>query len=295
MRKWSAMTFFRSAALPGWFVLALLILSANAQNPGISRPRFGRSYGTTNPYAIEEQEMMQKALTPGFEEDSFTFARLKFDTDMGGRYGRGRRGWQDDAPEADLSLTYRLFQVTTFKIHPGLNYVDITPKELAKYPFVYVAGAGAMAFSDADAGLMRRYLLNGGFMMADDFWGDEAWTHFYAEMKRIFPDREPVELTVDHPIFHSVYPFAKEPQIPSVPYFWRQTSYDPADYFTKDHSPHFYAIFDDKNRMMALICHNNHFGDGWEHESENEDYFKMYSEPMGYPMFINILEYTMTH
>jgi len=59
MRKWSAMTFFRSAALPGWFVLALLILSSNAQNLGISRPRFGRSYDITSPYAIEEQEMMQ--------------------------------------------------------------------------------------------------------------------------------------------------------------------------------------------------------------------------------------------
>jgi hypothetical protein len=297
MRKWSAMTFFRRSAIPGWFVLILLVLPAGAQpNLGISRPRFGRSYGISSPEAIQEQEMMQKALTPGFEEDSFTFARLRFDTDTRSRFGRGRL-WDDDSPEADLSLTYRVFQVTSLKIHPGLNFVDIMPKDLEKYPFVYVAAAGRMVLSDADVGFLRRYFMNGGFMMADDFWGDAQWEHFREEMKKVFPEREPVELAIDHPIFHSVYQFTKEPQIPSVgTYYAYGTSWEPNwDYYQKSKEPHYYGIFDDKNRMMVLICHNNHFGDGWEHESEDEGYFNTFSEPMGYPMFINILQYTMTH
>ena len=57
----------------------------------------------------------------------------------------------------------------------------------------------------------------------------------------------------------------------------------------RGHDPHYYAIYDDKHRMMVLICHNNHFGDGWEHETDDESYFDTFSEPMAYPMFINIL------
>jgi hypothetical protein len=47
--------------------------------------------------------------------------------------------------------------------------------------------------------------------------------------------------------------------------------------------------------MMVLVCHNNHFGDGWEHETDDESYFDTFSEPMGYPMFINVLFYVTTH
>ena len=61
---------------------------------------------------------------------------------------RGRT-WNDDTPDADLvSLTYRLYQVTGLKVRPGLSYVDITPKDLPNYPFVYVAAAGSLVLTD---------------------------------------------------------------------------------------------------------------------------------------------------
>ncbi|HEV2394202.1 MAG TPA: DUF4159 domain-containing protein [Verrucomicrobiae bacterium] len=286
---------------PGWVaILSLALISvlplAPAQGQNRARTRFGRSYGMDSPEAAQEQQLMQQALVPGFEEDVFTFARLRFDTDT--RYGLGGgRQWDDDTPEADLNLTYRLFQVTSLTVRPGLNFIDITTKDLEKYPFVYLASAGRVVLSDSEVRDLRRYLLNGGFLMADDFWGDEQWTHFYEQLKRVFPEREPVELSLDHPIFHCVFNFKKEPQMPSVGAFFRfRTSYDPGwPYYDKNHDPHFYAIYDNKNRMMVIICHNNHFGDGWEHESDDESYFKIFSEPMAYPMFINILEYAMTH
>ena len=64
---------------------------------------------------------------------------------------------------------------------------------------------------------LRRYLLNGGFLMVDDFWGDDEWENFYEEIKRVFPDREPVELPLDHPIFHCVYHLKEKPQVPQHP------------------------------------------------------------------------------
>src|SRR3974390_861623 len=113
MRKWPAMKFLRTSALRACLVFALIALiprSASAQYRR-GEGQFGRSYGLDSPEAIREQEMMQKALVPGFEEDTFTFARLKFGADTRGRFG-GWRIWDDDCPQADLNLTFRLFQVT---------------------------------------------------------------------------------------------------------------------------------------------------------------------------------------
>jgi hypothetical protein len=275
--------------------ITLVILSANAQFRG-GRGRYRRGFEVRNPERIKEQDIMRKALDPAFTNDVFTFARLKFGADIGYQYGGGRI-WDDDSPEADLNLIFRLYQVTSLKVRPGLNFIDISVADLPDYPFVYLAAAGRADLEDEQASALRNYLLNGGFLMADDFWGDEQWHHFYEQMKKVFPEREPVELTLDHPIFHNVYSFKKEPQIPSVGAFMSDgLSYDPGwPYEEKNHDPHFYGIYDDKKRMMVLICHNNHFGDGWEHEGDDESYFDIFSMRMAYPMFLNILTYAMEH
>jgi hypothetical protein len=282
-------------------LMAALLFSAHAQfwggggGRGRGRGRFGRE-GSIPPERQAEQDEMAKALNPSFKEDVFTFARLKFTPGGGGRYG-WERIWNDDTPEADLNLIYRLYQVTSLKVRPGLNFIDITPADLSKYPFVYLAAAGRLALRSDEVTALRNYLLNGGFLMADDFWGDDQWHHFYEQIKRVVPEREPVELTLDHPIFHTVYSFRKQPQIPSVGTFTDTgLSYDPQWPFEeKNHDPHYYAIYDDKQRMVALICHNNHYGDGWEHEGDDETYFDTFSLPMGYPMLINILVYASAH
>ncbi len=267
--------------------------------PGLAHAQFRRygRYRAMNPETAQQQEQMKKAITPGFEEDVFTFARLRFSqTERGYGFGGGRE-WDDDSPEADFNLTFRMYQVTSLKVRPGLNIIDITTKDLEKYPFVYLASAGRLVLEESEVADLRKYLLNGGFLMADDFWGDEQWDHFYQQIKRVFPKREPVELPLNHPIFHTVYNFKKEPQMPSVGVFFRyRDSFEPGwPYYIKDHGPHYYGIFDDKNRMMAIICHNNHYGDGWEHDGDDESYFDTFSEPMAYPMFINILSYAMSH
>ena len=132
---------------------------------------------------------MDKALNPEFTEDVFTFARLKYDENLEERgYGfGGPRNWRDDTPNADLNVIFRVFDVTSMKVRPGLNYVDITANNLANYPFVYLASGGRVVFSDEEVTDLRKYLLNGGFIMVDDFWGDAAWAHLHEQMKRIFP------------------------------------------------------------------------------------------------------------
>jgi hypothetical protein len=278
-------------------MIALLILSAHAQFRGGRGGRFRRGFEIRNPERLKEQEMMKKALDPAFTNDVFTFARLKFGQYAGGRFGRGRL-WDDDTPDADLNLIFRLYQVTSLKVRPGLNFIDISVADLPDYPFVYLAAGGQAVLSDEEASALRNYLLNGGFLMVDDFWGDDQWRHFYEQIKKVLPEREPVELTLDHPIFHNVYSFKKEPQIPSVGSFMSYNlPYDPGvgPYEEKSHDPHYYGIYDDKQRMMVLACHNNHFGDGWEHEGDDDSYFYTFSMPLAYPMFLNILTYAMEH
>lgn len=289
-----AMNSYRYAARWVVVLVALALLSAEAQFRGGGRSR--RDYEIRDPERIKEQEMMEKALNPEFREDVFTFARLKFQADRDSRFGGGRL-WDDDAPEADLNLIFRLHETTSLKVRPGLNFIDITAQDLANYPFVYLASAGRVVLSDEEATALRQYLLNGGFIMADDFWGDDQWMHFHEQIKRVFPDREPVELTLNHRIFHTVFDFKKQPQIPSVGAYLRTgQSYDPGwPYSEKNQDPHYYALYDDKQRMMALLCHNNHYGDGWEHEGDDASYFERFSEPMAYPMLINILVYAMSH
>src|ERR1700733_7112541 len=112
------MTTSFKAITSGVVLIAVVFVSAQAQFFGGGR----RSLQIRNPETIKEQEDMEKAVAPEFKEDVFTFARLKFGGEQGFGYGRGRT-WNDDTPDADLSLTYRLYQVTSLKVRPGLSYV----------------------------------------------------------------------------------------------------------------------------------------------------------------------------
>ena len=131
--------------------------------------------------------------------------------------------------------------------------------------------------------------------MVDDFWGEAEWYNFYDEIKRVFPDREPIEIGLDHPIFHAVFDLKERPQIPSIDWALRGR-YEGITWEREDAKQvHYKALYDDRGRMMAIICHNTDLGDGWEREGEDEWYFREFSEKKAYPLGINIVFYAMTH
>jgi hypothetical protein len=243
-----------------------------------------------------------------FAHDVFTFVRIRYSSGYGGYGGQGRRGrggfgqggggsWATDYPDSDLNFSYRLHQLTSMQVNPDGLVLDLTDPELFNYPFIYMLEVGRLVFSDEEVEALKKYLLNGGFLMVDDFWGDDQWYNFYRQIKRVFPDREPVEVPIEHPIFHAVFDLKEKPQVPSI-----NNALAGRDYGItwEDHGPgsqtaHFRAIYDDKGRMMVIICHNTDLGDGWEREGENEWYFREFSEKKAYPMGINIVFYAMTH
>lgn len=233
--------------------------------------------------------------TPTWEVDAempdelFTFVRL--------RYNSFRRGgaWATDFPDAEINLQFRLQQLTSMRAHPDGKIVDIDDPTLFDHPFIYMIEPGDIQLSDEEAGILRRYLLSGGFLMVDDFWGEVEWENFHSAYKQIFPDRELQELPVEHPIFHCVYDLKEKPQIPSIGA--AQAGRFSGITFEREDAreAHYKACFDDKGRMMMIVCHNTDLGDGWEREGEDEWYFREFSEKKSYPLGINILFYMLTH
>ncbi|MGH8020146.1 MAG: DUF4159 domain-containing protein [Opitutaceae bacterium] len=241
---------------------------------------------------------------PEFKHDVFTFARVRYTSygrggwgDWGGgwRGGGGRGRWAIDYPDAELNLAFRLQQMTSLKVNPDPVLVDLAADDIFNHPFLYIVEPGALVFDDKEIDNLRRHLLNGGFLMFDDFWGEDEWENLFMEIKRVFPDREIVDLPIEHPIFHCVFDLQEKPQVPSIRHaiYWRGTG---VTWEREDaREAHYRAIFDDKGRMMVIICQNTDLGDGWEREGESEWYFREFAEKRAYPMAINIIFYAMTH
>jgi hypothetical protein len=167
------------------------------------------------------------------------------------------------------------------------------------YPFIYIVEPGGLVLSDNEAAALRRYLLNGGFLMLDDFWGAAQWANMEGELKKAFPESTFAELSLAHPIYHCVFEIKAKGQVPSVR-LGEASQYDPEHRTWEDHGPdsetvHHRGLFDDKGRLMVLATHNTDNGDGWEREGESDYYFHNFSEKIAYPLGINVMFYIMTH
>jgi hypothetical protein len=236
---------------------------------------------------------------PGFEKDTFTFARIRYERTDYARWGGGF--WWTDSPDSDLNLSWRLQQMTSIKVDPNGRYLNLTDKELCHYPWIYLVEPGRMHLRDEEVPILRNYLLNGGFLMADDFWGPRQWDNFEREIKRVLPERDFVELDMTNAIFHCVFDLngpKDKLQTPNIVIgrlskrtgiTWeRHEGIECPDM-------HVRAIFDDKNHIVVLATHNCDNGDGWEREGEDDYFFHEFSEKRAYPFGINIIFYALTH
>ncbi len=227
-----------------------------------------------------------------FKADVFTFTRIRYERGGGG-WGRG--GWATDLPDSDLNLSWRLQQMTSLKVDPDTRIIRPTDPELMTFPFVYIAEPGGLSFSEEETLAMRKYLENGGFLLLDDFWGEEDWTNCEEVLKQVLPNRSFQEIPLTHPIYRSVFTIKEKAQVPNIDlgaaseYGGRTWERDDAQ------EVHHRAIFDDKGRPMVIALHNTDNGDGWEREGESAYYFKQFSERTAYPLAINIIFYVMTH
>jgi len=262
---------------------------------------------TAREIASHSTETANWTNTAGFEKDVFTFVRIIY---RHGAYRSGSGwGWVTDFPDSDLNLSFRLQQVTSMKTNPEGRVLRLTDPALFDYPWIYMVEPGTLELKDEEVPILRKYLLNGGVLWVDDFWGSVQWDNVEHEMKRVLPDRSFVELDMTNQIFHCVFDL-KVPknklQTPNMRQGIR--SLDPNDYFYgvtwepyHPDSPesckdmHVRAILDDKGRIMVIATHNCDNGDGWEREGEDDGFFHEFSEKRAYPLGINVIFYLMTH
>ncbi|MFN0066258.1 MAG: DUF4159 domain-containing protein [Limisphaerales bacterium] len=231
---------------------------------------------------------------PSFAHDVFTFARVRYDKSLhSGRRGSG--GWTTYLPDADLNLSYRLQQMTALRVAPDGRLLRVTDAALRGHPFIFLSAAGSLNLGEDEVAALRRYLLNGGFLLMDDFWGEREWANCEAVFREVFPDRRFFELPLTHPLYHGVFEIKAKAQVPNVRMGIASEQTGVTWERQDAREVHHRGIEDDRGRLMVLALHNTDTADGWEREGESDYYFHNFSEKVAYPLGVNIIFYVMTH
>lgn len=227
-----------------------------------------------------------------FKVDKFTFVRVIYHSETHRRMRSS--GWATDYPDADLNLCRHVDALTRLRVEP--TALGLTDGAMPARPFLYLCEPGHLQFTDDEVAALRKHLEGGGFLMVDDFWGREDYDHFCQQLLRVFPNRKPEELSIDHEIFHCVFDLKKKPQVPSISVAIEGRKEGITWEGGADAKEvHYRAITDDAGRIMVLLCHNTDLSDGWERCGEDKWYAEEISAKRAFPMGINVVFYALTH
>jgi hypothetical protein len=240
------------------------------------------------------------SLRPAAPEDFdglYQFCRAWFRVNRAGDGGN----WAVDFPRADINISIRLSELTKTNVsfagaeEPNHVVVRLTDETLFQCPIVMMTEVGAAYIDEAEAEALRAYLLKGGFLWADDFWGEYAWRAWIDQLGKALPPSEfPIrDLEKDHLLFRTIFDIGGVPQIASIGHWWGSGG-GTSERGAESAVPHARGIFDSSGRMMVLMTHNTDIGDSWEEEASNPQYFYEFSTK-GYAFGINAHIYAMTH
>jgi len=187
-------------------------------------------------------------------------------------YGGGG-DWYCDPSSIPNILNY-LTKNTSIKADHDEYRIKLTTKELRGHPYLYMTGHGNIRFTDEEIIQLREYLMGGGFLHTDDNYGLN--TSFRREMKRVFPDRDFVELPHDHAVFHSYFDMPNG--LPKI----------------HEHDgkpPQLFALYNE-DRIMVIYSYESDLGDGWEDEEVHNDPSELRVAAL--QMGVNIIYFALT-
>jgi len=267
-------------------LVALLVVAALASSAGAQFQRRGGRFG----YGFVGEN-------PKYD-GAFMFCRIMFRNASDGDGG----GWGVDWPKADQNLSFRFSELTTASVsrNPAGDFnhavIRLTDEAfLSHCPFIMMTEPGGAFLDDDEAASLRLYLQKGGFLWADDFWGDYAFEHWLNQIRKALPssDYPLFDVPLDHPLFHTLYDVREVAQIPSIG-FWYGTGGNTSERGRDSAVPHVRAISDRDGHLLVVMTHNTDFGDAFEREGESREYFERFAGP-GYAFGIDTLVYAMTH
>ena len=250
-------------------------------------------------YRFREGSLAARYAPPKMPDASFVICRIAYRSVRVEPMGIG---WQTDYPFAEINLTTRLSELTRTRVsrddggHPNHFVVRLTDDTLFNCPITMASDVGSLGFTAPEIERLRTYLLKGGFLWVDDFWGTLAWRQWSNEIAKVLPPSEyPIEdVAPDDPLRRSMFEVADIPQITNIQ-FWRgvggQTT---SERGTDSTEAHLRAIRDRHGRIMVLMTHNTDVADSWEREGEDPGFFYQFS-PNGYALGINVLLHAMSH
>ena len=187
-------------------------------------------------------------------------------------YGGGG-DWYCDPSSIPNILSY-LTKNTSIKAAHDEYRIKLTTKEMRGHPYLYMTGHGNIRFTDEEIIDLREYLLGGGFLHTDDNYGLN--TSFRREMKRVFPDRDFVELPHNHAVFHSYFDMPNG--LPKI----------------HEHDgkpPQLFALYNE-DRIMVIYSFESDLGDGWEDEEVHNDPPELRTAAL--QMGVNIIYFALT-
>lgn len=173
---------------------------------------------------------------PGWCQEGLTIGRLHYD---------GGGDWYAN-PSSLPNLLRAIREDTDIPVSERERVVRLTEPALWELPFLYMTGHGNVRFTVEEVTILRKYLEQGGFLLADDNYGmDES---FRREIARVFPDRPLAEVPVSHAAYHIVHEFPRG--LPKI----HEHDGLPAQGF---------GIFID-GRLAVFYAYQSDLGDGWE-------------------------------
>ena len=233
------------------------------------------------------------------DKTDWVFARLMYPPHPEARFSRPWRGsdwreggtsWTQDYPRADRHFAMavrRLTRVNVRSVEQPVNLDD--GDDVFNWPWLAAGEMGDWMLTDDQAKKLRDYLLRGGFLMLDDFWGPEEWARFDESMSRVFPDREIVEIDNKDPIFHTVYDLDDRYQILGQWALGRGRM----SWRVEGTVAQWKGIYDDHNHLMVAMSFNSDIGDSWEW-ADDPRYPEKFSA-LGMRIGVNYVIYSLTH
>jgi hypothetical protein len=232
----------------------------------------------------------------------FHFLRLEY-TDLpqyhrnfgySSRDGTGTGWWLMDWPAAENHFTTGLQRLT--RIETGdPRHLRLTDNRIFDYPWIYATQTGWWDLTDAETVRLREYLLRGGFLVVDDFWGPEQWDVFRQTMNRVFPNRPITDLEESDSVMHVLYDIGKKDLtfIPGSRHLRRGPGGTVQIVQPEGTRPAWRAMYDDKNRMVVAVNFNTDVADAWEFA--DVPYYPEAMTTLAYRYGINYVIYSMTH
>ena len=172
----------------------------------------------------------------GQQDGLFRIGRVKY---------AGGGDWYN-GPTEEVNLLNYVKAHTNVKVKAEYKFVDIASDEIFAYPFLFLTGHGNIVFTEDEIVRLRKYLEGGGFLYIDDDYGLDKFIR--REMKRVYPDKDFVELPFSHKLYHIVYDFPAGP---------------PKTHEHDGKPPQGFGIFIDK-RLAVYYTYESNPSDGWD-------------------------------